>query len=163
MLPGTDGTGDSEMTRVRAYRAPIMSIAIAVGLVAALLLVVFAPQGDPQAAEKRTVRNFDKNVQLTATSGITLSFTPKPGTCSKPKCGKFSGTVTSRDSRCLAGRTVTITGPGGFSTTTTTTATGTYSTEDLTKLASGTYTATVSASSGYGFTCDAATSNTVVV
>lgn len=151
------------MTRIRAHKAPIISLCIAAGLVAALLFLALAPQGDSRAsAGRRTVRNFDEKSQLTASSSITIAFTPKSGSCSAQKCGKFSGTVNSTDSRCLENRTVTITGPGGFSTTVTTSVTGSYSTGNLTGLASGTYTATVSASSGYGFTCDAASSSVTI-
>ncbi len=152
------------MAKVRAYRTPIIYVAIAVALVAALLLLFFTPQGDSQATGKRTVRNFDENVQLTASSGISLRFNAKGGSCSAQKCGTLSGTVTSSDTvNCVASRTVVITGPNGFSRTVTTDAQGNFSTGQLTGLVSGDYTATVQASSGYGFTCDAATSGSVTV
>jgi hypothetical protein len=149
------------MAKVRAYRNPIIYVVIAVALVAALLLLYLTPLGDSPAAGKRIVRNFDENVQLTASSGITVTFKAKGGSCSAQKCGQFQGTVTSPDSRCVGGRNVTITGPNGFTTTAVTDATGSYSTGQLTGL-SGTYTATVQASSGYGFTCDAASATVTV-
>lgn len=155
--------GMGRMTKVRAYRVPLFTIGVAVGLLAALLIWYLAPQGDPQAAGKRTVRNFDKSVQLTASSGITLSFKAKGGSCSAQRCGQFTGKVTSPDPNCISGRTVQIKNSGGTVVATATTdASGDYSTGQLTGL-SGSYTATVTASSGYGYTCDAATSGSVTV
>lgn len=152
------------MTRVRAYKAPIISLCIAAGLVAALLFLALAPQGDSRAASgRRTVRNFDEKSQLTASSSITIAFTPKSGSCSSQKCGKFRGKVSSSDSSCVGGRTVQIkNSSGAVVTTVTTDALGNYETNQLTGL-SGSYTATVLASSGYGYTCDAATSGSVTV
>jgi hypothetical protein len=151
------------MAKVRAYRNPIIYVVIAVALVAALLLLYLTPLGDSPAAGKRVVRNFDENVKLTANSGITISFKAKNGSCSPgPRCGKFDGSVTSPDSRCLAGRSVTITGPGGFTYTTTTDASGNYTTPNFNNLATGSYTAKVAGSTGYGFTCGAAQSSVTV-
>ena len=150
------------MAKVRAYRNPIIYVVIAVALVAALLLLYLTPLGDSPAAGKRVVRNFDENVKLTASSAITVTFKAKGGGCPAPKCGQFQGKVTSPDSNCVGGRTVTITGPGGgVVATAITDATGSYSTGQLTGL-SGTYTATVQASSGYGYTCDAASATVTV-
>lgn len=152
------------MSNGRTRRAPIFYLGIAAGLALAALLWAMVPQNAPDAAGRTPARNFDKNVQLLASSSVTITFQPKTtGQCKAVKCGKFQGTVTSSDSRCLQGRTVQIKNASGtVVATATTVAAGAYSTEQLTGL-SGSYTATVTASSGYGYTCDAASSGSVTV